>query len=273
MIHPSPSRIRTIPLPVLLLAAALTESPLAVFAQSPGLATGERNTPAAQQLPAGPAIQSAPTAEEEGDSYLGHQRYQAAIEAYKRSPQASASVWTKMGVAYQLLLDTDDAQRCYQQAHRLDPRSAVVLNNLGSLAMSARQYPNAEKLYSKAVKLEPHNALYSKNLGTAYLADHHYKKGWESYRTALSIDPNIFSHTSGVRVENPSSVEERGALNYYMAKGCLLAGKPMQAIEYLRLAMNEGYLTPKKLLADSGFSGLHDMPAFQDLMASNQDHH
>jgi len=205
-------------------------------------------------------------AESNGDAMMGHQRYQAAIESYKNAPQDSASVWNKMGIAYQLLYNNVEAMRCYQTAHQLEPKNASVVNNLGSISMAARRFGDAEKDYRKAVRLDPQSPLFHKNLGTAYLSDHKYKKGWEEYRAALAIDPNVFSHAAGVRIENPTTVQDRGAMNYYMARGCMLTGARQQAISYLRMALNEGFTNVKKIYADEQFSALRDMPEFQALM-------
>ena len=244
-------------------------------ASGAGAATASTSYATAMQSPGGGVARTATpvksTAETEGDTMMMHQRYQAAIEAYLKAPQDSAIVLNKMGIAYQLLFNNVDALRCYQAAHLLEPKNASVVNNMGSLAMSARRFGEAEKLYRKAEKLDPHSPLFHKNLGTAYISDHKYTKGWEEYRAALEIDPNVFSHASGVRVSNPTSAEERGAMNFYMARGCMLAGAKQQAIEYLRLALNEGFTSTKKILADEEFATLHDMPAFQELMESQND--
>jgi Tfp pilus assembly protein PilF len=128
----------------------------------------------------------------------------------------------------------------------------------------------AVKMYHKALKIDPKSALVLKNLGTDLLAQHQYKKGWEVYKTALAADPQIFDHNPGPRVENPASVQDRGAMNYYMAKGCVRAGKNDRAIEYLRMALNEGFTNPKKLAADQEFAGLHGVPAFEQLMAEQK---
>jgi Tfp pilus assembly protein PilF len=209
-----------------------------------------------------------PTPEQVGDSLMAHQRYQAAIEAYKNAPQDSSEAWNKMGVAYQLLLNTDDAARCYGTALKLDPKNAVAINNMGSVFMSKRDFSKAVRAYRKALKLDPHSALFNKNLGTALLAERKYKKGWESYQAALAIDPQIFDHSSSVRVENPASIQDRGAMNFYMAKSCVRAGMTARAVDYLRLALNEGFTTPKKILADTELAGLRSVPAFQQLLAS-----
>jgi tetratricopeptide (TPR) repeat protein len=208
------------------------------------------------------------TPEQIGDSLMAHQRYQAAIEQYKKAPKDSAEVWNKMGVAYQLLFNLDDAGHCYEQALRLEPKNSVVLNNLGTVYVSLKQFSRAERTYRKALKVNPKSALVHKNLGTALLAEHKYKKGWEEYQNALADDPDIFQRSTSVRVENPASVQDRGAMNYYMAKGCVRAGQTDRAIEYLRMAINEGFTTPKKVAADQEFSALRGVPAYEQMIAA-----
>ncbi|HXR39313.1 MAG TPA: tetratricopeptide repeat protein [Terracidiphilus sp.] len=199
---------------------------------------------------------------------MAHQRYQAAIEAYKKAPRNSPDVWNKMGIAYQLMLDPQDASRCYQASLRLDAKSSRVLNNLGTIYDSMKEFGSAERMYRKALKLDPRSALICKNLGTNLLAQHKYKKGWDAYKAALEIDPNIFKNNASPRVQNPASAEDRGAMNYYMARGCVRAGMNDCAIDYLRMALNEGFTNPKKIEADSEFAGLRGLPAFQQLLAA-----
>jgi len=214
------------------------------------------------------ALEFQPTPEQIGDSLMAHQRYQAAIEEYRKSAPQSISALNKMGVAYQLMFNTNDAAKCYQSSIKRDPKNAVAWNNMGSIYMSQQLYATAERAYKKAVKLDPQSALFHKNLGTAMLAAHKYKKGWEAYQEALALDPNIFTRSGSIRVENPSTVQDRGAMNFYMAKGCVKAGMPQKAVYYLRLALNEGFTTPKKILADAELASLHDNPDFRQMMAA-----
>jgi Tfp pilus assembly protein PilF len=197
-----------------------------------------------------------------------HQRYQAAIAAYKNAPPGSATVLNKMGIAYQLMFDLTDALRCYQASARIDPRNAHVFNNLGTVYDSLKEYGNAARMFRKALKLDPNSALIHKNLGTSLLAERKYKQGWQSYQTALALDPHVFENSAGPRVQNVGSVQERGAMNYFMARGCARAGRNDCALEYLRMALNEGFINPKKLVADSEFAALRDLPAFQQLLAA-----
>jgi tetratricopeptide (TPR) repeat protein len=210
-----------------------------------------------------------PTPEEVGDALMIHQRYQAAIESYKKAPATSASAKNKLGIAYQLMFNFQEALRCYKASLKLDPNNPHVYNNLGTVYDGLQQYRNAEHMYRKALKLEPSSPLVMKNLGSDQLAQHKYKQGWESYQAALALDPNIFKEKSaGPRVVNPASLSERGAMNYYMAKGCLRVGLTVRAIEYLRMALNEGFTNPKKIAADSELASLRGLPAFERLLAA-----
>jgi len=232
---------------------------------SPSVAPAQSSAQPATAAPA-PSPHPPPTPEEIGDSLMSHQRYQAAIEAYKKAPKNSAAVWNKTGIAYQMMFNQTDALRCYRESIKLDPKNPNVWNNLGTVYDSQRDYKEAVKMYHKALKLDPKLPLVLKNLGTDLLAQHKYDKGWQAYQAAIAIDPNIFGNDSGPRVENPSSIRQRGAMNYYMAKSCVRAGLNAQAIEYLRMALNEGFTSPKRIEADSEFAGLRTLPAFQQLL-------
>ena len=249
-----------------LMAAVISTSGLSQVQPPADQSTAAASQASAQSLDSQPKAQ--PTAEQIGDSFMAHQRYQAAIEAYKRAPKDNADAWNKMGIAYQLMFNLTDAMHCYRTAYKLSPKNSNVLNNLGTVYDAMKQYHNAEKMYRKALKVDSQSALIRKNLGTNLVAQHKYDKGWAEYVTALKMDPQIFDHNSRPRVENPASISDRGAMNYYMAKGCVRAGQPERAVEYLRLAINEGFTNPKKIIADNEFAGLHNLPAFQELMSS-----
>jgi len=261
-------------LTALVVTATVSAVSVAVFAQAPpgqpapvsSQSEAKVTSPSAAKI-TGP--QSPPTPEQVADSLMAHQRYQEAIESYKKAA-SSADVWNKMGVAYQLMFNLDEAARCYEAAMKLDPKNSIVINNMGTIYVSWKQYSKAEKAYRKALRLDPKSALVQKNLGTVLLAEHKYKKGWQSYQEALALDPNIFERNNAVRVENPASLQERGAMNYYMAKGCVRAGQTDRAIEYLRMALNEGFTSPKKLASDIEFATLRDVPAFQQLLADER---
>jgi tetratricopeptide (TPR) repeat protein len=223
--------------------------------------------PSSLTVPTLPSNANQPTPEQEGDSLAARQRYQAAIAAYSKSPQMTAAIWNKMGIAYQMMFNSKDATRCYKESLKLEPHNPQVLNNLGTVYASMKEYGQADRLYRKALKLDPRNAAILKNLGTDLLSEKRYDKGWEAYQQAIAIDPQIFADHNNPKVANPATVQERGAMNYYMALGCARSGYTDCALEYLRAALDEGFTSRKKVANDAQFASLRANPAFQRLMA------
>ena len=231
---------------------------------SPSLKSDTSGNPPLQHVIPSPP----PTPEQIGDSMSVRQRYQAAIAAYSKATPMTAVIWNKMGIAYQMMFAVKDAVRCYNESLKLEPRNAQVINNLATVYDSQKLFKQGEKLYRKALKFDSKSALIQRNLGSNLMAQHKYKKGAEAYKAALAIDPQIFTSRSGASVQNPASAQDRGALHYYMARGCVSAGNPECAIQNLRLALNEGFTNVRKIVSDESFASIRDLPGFQQLIAS-----
>ena len=251
-----------------LLCALLFPISAAVAAAQPTIATRPPADPATGQATAPAPIQLPP--EQQGDQFLSHQRFQAAIEAYHRA-SPNAVVLNKLGIAYQQMLMIDDARRSYEASCKLNPRNPDVLNNLGTIYYATRQYGSAERYYRKALKINPDSAIANKNLGTAYLAERKLDKGAKYYQRAMELDASLFEHGGTYRVGDPASAQQLGAINYYMARSFLAAGKLNQAIDYLRRAIDEGYTDGKRILADKQLAQLRDSPAFQLMLAEQNE--
>jgi tetratricopeptide (TPR) repeat protein len=248
-------------LPALGLMTFLAAAPHFLAAQAPA------ETPAALASQTASSASAPPTHEELGDTLAVHRRYQAAIAEYvKASP--SAAVWNKMGIAYQMMFNLKDATRCYRESLKLDSHNSQVLNNLATVYDSLKQYGTAEHFYHKALKVDPQSPLILKNLGTNLLSQRKYSRGWEEYQKALALDPEIFEDRSSPQVQNPTSVAERGAMNYYMALGCARMGEIPCALQYLRMALDEGFTSPKKVASDMAFANLRDNPDFKQMLAA-----
>ena len=233
--------------------------------QSPPSSSPSSHLAAVPSPPAKP-----PTPEDLGDSFAVRRQYQAAIAAYAKAPHRSAAIWNKMGVAYQMMYNLKDATRCYKASLKLNGRNPIVLNNMGTVYDSLKDYKQAERMYRRALKYSPQSALILKNLGTNLLVQHKYNKGWNAYRKALALDPQIFADTNGPTADNPATDQQRGAMNYYMALGCARAGYTDCALQYLRMALDEGFTTAHKLATGSDFASLRKNPAFQQLLAEQK---
>jgi Tfp pilus assembly protein PilF len=224
--------------------------------------------PAAQHPAAAANVPETP--EQTGDRLLAENKFQAAIDAFKKAPHDSPAVWNKMGIAYQQMFSPEEAMRCYMTSLKLNPESASVLNNLGTVYVSLQDSRSAERYYRKALKLDPKSAPILKNLGTNLLMRRKFREGGEFYAAAMAIDPHIFDGPASLQVTDPTSASSRGAMSYYMAKTCVHAGLNDRAIEYLRMALNDGFTTPTKILADNEFANLHSTPAFEQLLVSQR---
>jgi tetratricopeptide (TPR) repeat protein len=272
---PQPHRFRGLRIPSL----AIRRIPfrvvcLVAFAGTPAsscLASSGAQTPAqvaGQPQVAPTAAPSAPIDPlEAGDLLAYHHRYQEAIAKYVSVPQKTAETWNKLGIAYQMMFNLNDAEHCYKLSIKLDPRDPNVYNNLGTAYESQLDHYDAEKMYHKAIQINPNFALAYKNLATSYMARHKYKQGRAADAQALAIDPGIFAAGDYLRVDNPASAHERGAMNYYMAVDCARAGQTACALDHLRMALNQGYISPAKIAADSNFAALASDPGFQSLLA------
>jgi tetratricopeptide (TPR) repeat protein len=205
-----------------------------------------------------------------GDALFFHKRYQAAITAYQSAPQMTASIWNKMGMSYQMMLNLSDAVRCYKQSLKMDPANSNVYSNLGTAEESLGELRQSERMYRKAIQLNPKFALAYKNLATCLMAQHKYRQGRDADARALALDPSIFTPGAYPSVDNAASVRDRGATNYYTAIDCARAGQIACALEHLRMALNQGYITAGKLAADSNFAPIAGDPAFQQLLAEQR---
>ena len=248
-----------------LLLAAIAAAPV-LCAQAPASAPGSPQPPA-PATPAAPQPQLPP--QQQGDSLMAQQRYQAAIEAYKKGPRNSPELENKLGIAYQLLGNLNEGARCYQSAIRLDPRNPSYYNNLGTVFDLLKQYGAAERMYRKALKIDPRSALTEKNLGTVLMAEHKYNKGREVYQRALELDPNIFEPGSSPKVDNPA--QGPGA-----RRNELLHGQELRSRRPTDMPSNtcawrstRALPTPQDRLRRD-FEGLHGIPAFEQLLAAHK---
>ena len=196
-----------------------------------------------------------------------HKRYQEAIAKYDSVTPKTPAIWNKMGIAYQMMFNMNDAVRCYKESLKLDPRDFSVYNNLGTVYESQQNHREAEKAYRKAIQLNPKFALAYKNLATSLMARHKFKQGAAANAQALALDPAIFAPSDTLTVDNPASAKDRGAINYYTAIDCVRAGQTACALEHLRLALNQGYISASKIAADGRFAPLSNDPGFQRLLA------
>ena len=246
------------------LACALT----AVGQQSQGLSTAHLRA-AVEQLPPKQAVPKI-TPELRGDIYMARKMYREAIDMYRQSPDDSAVVQNKTGIAFHQLLQLGIAKKYYQRSIQLDPTYSEAINNLGTVAYAEKNYRKAISYYKRAIKNSDKPASVYANLGAAYFARRDYKKASDYYETALKLDPDVFEHRGGFgTLMQERTITELGLFHLYLAKTYAKSGANDRALIYLRKALEEGVKDRQKIPDAPEFVSLKKEPAFQQLLAEN----
>jgi len=203
-----------------------------------------------------------------GDIFMARKMFREAVEVYKEGPADSAVLMNKTGIGYHQMLDLETAKKYYQRAIKLNPTYAEAINNLGTIEYSRKSYRRAIGDYKKALRYAANSASIYSNLGTAYFARREYKDAADMFQHALNLDPEVFEHRNshGVLLQE-RSVEERAKFHFYLAKTYAKAGMNDRALLYMRKAIEEGFKERKKFQEDPEFSGMKDLPEFQQLLA------
>jgi Flp pilus assembly protein TadD len=231
-------------------------------AQVPAQVTTDANTAAE------PSVDAAQVAITEiGDMVALSGRYETAIKVYAKAPRMTAVIWNKMGMSYEFMLNSHEAIRCYNESLKLNPDDPKVLNNLATLYESERDYENADRYFRRSLSVDPHFAAIYKNFGTSLIAQHKYAEGEKAYEQALALDPGVFEVNGNPSLGSSGSTRERGAINYFMALACVRTGQVERALNYLRMALNQGFVEPAQVASDRAFASLSGNPGFQKLLA------
>ncbi|HTM47914.1 MAG TPA: tetratricopeptide repeat protein [Bryobacteraceae bacterium] len=208
------------------------------------------------------------TSEQRADILMARKMYREAADVYKEGPLDSAIILNKIGIAYHQMLRLDEAKKYYEKAIKANPKYSEAVNNLGTIYYSKKSFRKATSQYNKALKLNPNSASVYSNLGTAQFARKKYKEASESYQKALSLDPEVFEHRNSYgTLLLERSVAEKAKFHYYLAKTYASAGHVERAIQYIRMALEEGFKERNKLMEEPEFAKLRETAEFQALMA------
>lgn len=241
-----------------------------VLAQAPPQSNGFRAADVHND-PQKSATQAAPVSiEMRGDIYMARKMYREALETYKSGEQSAVLV-NKTGIAYHQLLDLDNAKKYYEKALKINPQYSEAVNNLGTVYYAKKNYRRAVTQYKRALRLSPQSASIHSNLGTAYFARKNYDLAMKEYETAMTIDPQVFEHRSstGVLLQE-RTVEERAKFHYFQAKLYAKQGMVEQALLSLRKALEEGLKERDKIVDDSDFAKIRELPEFKEILAAQQ---
>jgi len=109
----------------------------------------------------------------------------------EREQRLEAERWFRRGLELeQTGAPMEQVIEAYERALKLDPESAGVLVNLGTIYFNARHWKEAERYYRQALAADPQYALAHFDLANLYDERGDRAKALEHYHAALRIAPN-----------------------------------------------------------------------------------
>jgi len=240
----------------------------------------DRSTSLAQtSQPAGSPAQNASdlsvrpplSLEDRADIFMARKQYAEAADYYMRAlkqpavpAESAATLWNKMGIAYQQTQKLDDARKAYKQALRKKKQFPEAWNNLGTTYFIQKKFGSSIKYYRQAIALEPGSASFHSNLANSYCSMKKYKEAMDEYRTALTLDPNLLrEHSATGTVLDAHDVGPD--YFFYLGKTFASMGRTEEAVRYLRRAFEDGFKDYKLLDSDPDFLKISKDPLYVEL--------
>jgi tetratricopeptide (TPR) repeat protein len=163
--------------------------------------------------------------------------------AFPRQPKASAAKAAEQERRGEALLWFEKAlelERCaapvaeviqaYEEALELDPASAGVLVNLGTIYFHMRDWDKAERHYRRALEADPQYALAHFNLGNLFDEKGDRSQALLQYLMALRLDPNYRDAHYNLALLYQASGQLMRAVRHWKAYLKLDAASPWAAV-------------------------------------------
>lgn len=234
---------------------------------------------AASLLPAqeAPLLTVLPRSEEvrqlelRGDLLMIRKSYWEAIDLYNdalRLSPGNAVLLNKIGIAHHQLSNLGEARKYYERATKADPHYAQAWNNLGTIHYGRKDYKRAIRYYEQALKWNPVQAATRGNLGAALFARKKYEQASEQFRLALLLNPDIFQQRNlfGVLMQDYST-QDRARFHFMLAKSLASLGSVERALFFLRSALENGF-SLEEAMAEPAFDLLREDRRFQALISN-----
>ena len=199
-----------------------------------------------------------------GLRYYNRGRNPEAISAYEKALEIQPdNMWAilDLGAAYYALGELDRALAVYKKAPKPDP---TILSNSGSIYYAKGMFDEAARAFEQAVAQDPRGDIKHRNLGDVYLRLKQRDKAMEQYRIAADLTEQmrrvnaqdaqvlarhaLYDAKLGRAADALQHVEQAVKLSpddnsvlYKRAVVHCLLNQPVEAIEWLRRAIQKGY--------------------------------
>lgn len=221
------------------------------------IGTTTQGNPAAQ-APTTPPMTPREVALMRADILMARKEYGEAAKAYQdllKDDPKNAALLNKIGMAYQLNGDADQAERFYKKAMRADKTSWNAINNLGTVEYGRERYGKAIKYYKKAIAGGDNLATVYSNLGYAYCGIKAYPRAMEAFSKALALDPEVFERRgSAGSIVQQRTATDPATLHFLVAKSYAKTGDAERTARFLKMARDEGYKSILSAQTDPDFA-------------------
>lgn len=199
--------------------------------------------------------------------------------------EKTAYAYSQRALAYENADEFDKAINDYSKAFNLfknDTTKAKMLLYKGYCYKDQKKYQEAEAQISKSIKLvETIPALLAKGrLNDLYLNNH--KIAMIYYNRVLELDKDSSTYSSYAHcylgnkslaflTQNKIIEKSKNKEDQYYNMACIYAysGMTNDAINYLKLAFNNGFMNVKKMLKDEDLNSIKETDEFKELVTKN----
>ncbi len=106
--------------------------------------------------------------------------------------------WYRLGAAYNLAGQNEEAIAAYQQAIALDPKYATPWNGLGNVYAALGRHEDAIAAYQQAIALDPKYATPWNGLGNVYYTLGRHEEAIAAFQQAIALDEKFAAPWNGL---------------------------------------------------------------------------
>jgi tetratricopeptide (TPR) repeat protein len=137
-------------------------------------------------------------------------------ELVDRSPKASTAYWLGLAKEAEARDDCADAVPAYQEAVRLEPRSAPSIMSLAGVLRHCGDYAGAFQAYLKAVDLTPTDNYALAHVGITAYENHDFPNAYKYLQESIAVRPNVLAFDYLSRVASDEG-ETEFAIGYMLS--------------------------------------------------------
>lgn len=227
-------------------------------------------TPAPEDTVADMGLMTAAELQAAGDAARGQKDYGMAIKYYQAALRKDKNNWelyNRLGMAEQQKNELRAARVDFERAAKHNPKSAVPVNNIGSVEYQNKNYSSAAKYFKKAVALDETLATFHVNLGAAWFSLGSLDRALAEYTRALELDPDALNQGSRTGVmAQVTTLEEQARYSYMLAKIYARRGDLDNALRSLKKAKEAGYRNLASVYKEQDFAKMWQDPQLHELV-------